>query len=128
MKGKLKKSEEGWHIMCIEEGDWETYYPLHKGDSLYIIDVDEGNEVEFKIVTVGGKDDLIGKEYARIVPIDEYGYPILEGINNLLEERKTMLQSQRELAESLWEGCDGCDENDKYFWIKGFIAALNYKS
>ena len=27
----------------------------------------------------------------------------------------------RKLAESAWEGCDGCDENDKYFWINGFI-------
>jgi hypothetical protein len=27
----------------------------------------------------------------------------------------------RKLAESAWEGCDGCDENDKAFWINGFI-------
>jgi hypothetical protein len=27
----------------------------------------------------------------------------------------------RKLAESAWEGCHGCDENDKYFWINGFI-------
>ena len=27
----------------------------------------------------------------------------------------------RKLAESAWEGCDGCDENDKYFWISGYI-------
>jgi hypothetical protein len=25
------------------------------------------------------------------------------------------------LAESAWEGCHHCDENDKYFWINGFI-------
>jgi hypothetical protein len=24
------------------------------------------------------------------------------------------------LAESAWEGCHHCDENDKYFWINGF--------
>ncbi len=25
------------------------------------------------------------------------------------------------LAEEAWEGCDGCDENDKTFWINGFV-------
>jgi hypothetical protein len=29
MKGKLVKQKNDWYIMCIEEGDWETYYPLH---------------------------------------------------------------------------------------------------
>ena len=29
------------------------------------------------------------------------------------------------LAEQNWEGCDGCDENDKYFYIKGFQACYN---
>jgi hypothetical protein len=27
----------------------------------------------------------------------------------------------RKLAESAWERCHGCDENDKAFWINGFI-------
>ena len=26
-----------------------------------------------------------------------------------------------QLAETEWEGCHGCDENDKQFWINGFI-------
>jgi hypothetical protein len=26
-----------------------------------------------------------------------------------------------QLAETQWEGCHGCDENDKQFWINGFI-------
>ena len=26
----------------------------------------------------------------------------------------------KQLAENAWEGCQGCDENDKYFWINGF--------
>jgi hypothetical protein len=26
-----------------------------------------------------------------------------------------------QLAETQWEGCHGCDENDKMFWINGFI-------
>jgi hypothetical protein len=27
----------------------------------------------------------------------------------------------KKLAEKDWEGCDGCDENDKYFWINGYV-------
>ena len=27
----------------------------------------------------------------------------------------------KQLAETQWEGCHGCDENDKYFWMNGFM-------
>jgi hypothetical protein len=27
----------------------------------------------------------------------------------------------KELAEKRWEGCHHCDENDKYFWMNGFV-------
>jgi hypothetical protein len=27
----------------------------------------------------------------------------------------------RKLAENSWEGCDGCDENDRHFWINGYV-------
>ena len=30
-------------------------------------------------------------------------------------------QEIRKLAESAWEGCHHCDENDKYFWINGYV-------
>jgi hypothetical protein len=30
-----------------------------------------------------------------------------------------------ELAEESWEGCDGCDDNDKHFWMNGFRAGYN---
>jgi hypothetical protein len=26
------------------------------------------------------------------------------------------------LAETRWEGCHGCDENDRSFWINGFVS------
>jgi hypothetical protein len=28
----------------------------------------------------------------------------------------------KKLAEKQWGGCYGCDENDKLFWINGFIT------
>ena len=30
-----------------------------------------------------------------------------------------------QLAKTKWEGCHGCDENDKYFFIKGFQVGYN---
>jgi hypothetical protein len=30
-----------------------------------------------------------------------------------------------DLAMESWEGCDGCDENDKHFFMKGFQAGYN---
>jgi hypothetical protein len=30
-------------------------------------------------------------------------------------------QEIEKLAEKAWEGCHHCDENDKYFWIKGYV-------
>jgi hypothetical protein len=35
------------------------------------------------------------------------------------------LQELTQLAEESWEGCDGCDENDKYFFINGFRVGYN---
>jgi hypothetical protein len=27
----------------------------------------------------------------------------------------------KKLGEKRWEGCHGCNENDKYFWMNGFV-------
>jgi hypothetical protein len=32
------------------------------------------------------------------------------------------VQEIEKLAEATWEGCHHCDENDKYFWIKGYVV------
>jgi hypothetical protein len=34
------------------------------------------------------------------------------------------LKELKQLAESKWEGCHGCDEYDKQFWINGFITGM----
>jgi len=46
---------------------------------------------------------------------------VKEKIDKLTDELKKVY----ELAEQSWEGCDGCDENDKYFFMKGFQAGYN---
>ena len=36
-------------------------------------------------------------------------------------DRNLTIKEIEKLAETQWEGCHGCDENDKYFWINGFV-------
>ena len=36
--------------------------------------------------------------------------------------KKVTIEEIKELARERWEGCDGCDENDKYFFMNGFIV------
>ena len=44
-----------------------------------------------------------------------------------IEKRKTKLQENRELAELVWEQmCNDGDENDKHYWMAGFVIGLNY--
>lgn len=38
---------------------------------------------------------------------------------------KHELKKVYKLAEESWEGCDGCDENDKHFWMNGFRTGYN---
>ena len=39
--------------------------------------------------------------------------------NNMVQ---LTLQEIKDLAERMWEGCNGCDETDKQMWINGFIT------
>lgn len=41
------------------------------------------------------------------------------------EKWKAEQERVKKLAEQSWEGCDGCDENDKNFWMNGFRAGYN---
>lgn len=34
------------------------------------------------------------------------------------------LEEIKQLAERMWEGCDGCDETDKQMWINGFVKGF----
>lgn len=75
------------------------------------------------------QEDLYGEpdngvDYVETTPRNNYGQVELE--RSKTRNRKVMtLQELNQLAEQSWEGCDGCDENDKYFFMKGFQAGYN---
>ena len=121
MKGKLVKWDNNrWMVMCIEEGDWETFYPLS------IDDVNEMNaweqifdNIEARIAANQDVDfeledywetGLEGPvKVARLMPMKEQtngerfeefmrtveGYPELEGTMNLCND----IISSREISD-----------------------------
>ena len=34
------------------------------------------------------------------------------------------VQELKQVAEQCWEGCHGCTEQDKAFWVNGFVAGV----
>lgn len=46
MKGTLTKLDKGWFVKRIEEGDWETYYPIYQKPNDFFV---EDREVDFKL-------------------------------------------------------------------------------
>jgi len=56
--------------------------------------------------------------------LKEYGENLTESEFKILNKKQMKSNEEIEqLAEDYWEGCDGCDANDKYFFIKGFGSA-----
>jgi hypothetical protein len=48
-KGILHKKENKWFITRTEEGEWETYYPIHQQHSFWLkIFGEEGMELAFE--------------------------------------------------------------------------------
>ena len=62
-------------------------------------------------------------ETTRVYALDNshQGIYTIRDIKNEIE-KSMRLQEIRELAERMWEGCHGCDENDKQMWINGFVT------
>ena len=128
MKGTLKKlSGDKWYVMRMEEGDWETYYPLHRQSAEevthyldnYHDDVQlfplyyDGKQVEFEIV-ISALDFI---SYAELVPMKEQTngerfdefmkgieeYPPIEGTLALCEDIiKTKVMKPKDKARQLY--------------------------
>ena len=68
--------------------------------------------------------DIIGSLFFNDKAITQRQYEILRDVLDSILPRNP--HTLRELAEDLWEGCDGCDDNDKEFWISGFTSGYNF--
>jgi len=154
MKGKLLQTKTGWIIRYedllrlypfSEYGMKEIHiHPYY--EKFYFLDEDaDGADVEFEIEDFWetGLESVI--RVAKLVRPNEQS----EALDFLAEQAQELglgydgyigdetdtdkidqildnsLNSVRTLAETHWVECDGCNETDKYFWIKGFMIGLN---
>lgn len=93
MKGKMVKQENRWYVMRIEEGDWETYYPLSPHDVNQIEeDSKRFDNIEARIAAYPDVNFRIedywetGLEEVIKVAVLIPDYPELEGTINLCND------------------------------------------
>ena len=118
MKGLLHKTEQGWFVGPTDDMAG-VIYPLHPKDKEMMDSIFTAiftKDVNFEIIYV----DVVDKEYLS----NKVPYAKLVNMIPDKSDREVKLSAYKEMAENSWEGCDGCTEDDKYFYIKGYVAAL----
>jgi len=119
MKGLLHKSEQGWMVDYSQAFN-NGRLPLHPKDVEMVDSIFTAKftrDVDFEII----------KEYIDKHTNQVQSYAKLVNITSDKSDREVKLSAYKEMAENSWEGCDGCTEDDKYFYIKGYMAAMNGK-
>ena len=116
MKGFLYQRELGWFVKATNDMA-EVIYLLHPKDA-------EMMESAFTDKFTRDVDFEIVKDYADEHTNQVQSYAKLVKPQADKTERKVKLKAYQEMAENSWEGCDGCTEDDKYFYIKGYMAAM----
>ena len=125
MKGFLHKTEQGWMVDYPQAFN-NGRLPLHPKDAEMVESAfNDGftRDVYFEIVHV----DVVVKEYLyyHINNIsNKVPYAKLVNIYDDKSDREVKTSDYQKMAENSWEGCDGCTEDDKYFYIKGYMAAM----
>jgi hypothetical protein len=119
MKGLLHKTERGWFVRPTNDISG-VIYPLHPKDEEMVESAFTSSfirYIEFEIV----------KEYNDKHTNQVQSYAKLVNITPDKSDREVKISAYQKMAENSWEGCDGCTEDDKYFYIKGYMAAMNGK-
>ena len=170
MKGRLVKKKKEWlvlyvgHPVEVLEGEQSlvNYISLHPDDLQDVKDYVELNnithgfesnmEVEFDLVTVGNKDDLIGKSYAKLINTKSMtlqeainiltihqqwrkgaDFPMIEpkelseAIDIILDNHlhNQLAETSKMVSNHSWEGCDGCTEQDEVMYKNGYVKGYN---
>jgi hypothetical protein len=116
MKGFLHKTERGWFVGPTNDMAG-VIYPLHPKDAEMVESAFTDKftrNVEFEIV----------KEYTDKYSNQVQSYAKLVNMTPDKSDREVKISAYQKMAENSWEGCDGCTEDDKYFYIKGYMAAM----
>jgi hypothetical protein len=116
MKGFLNKTEQGW-VVDYGQPFNNGRLPLHPKDEEMVESAFTSSftrDIEFDIV----------KEYTDKYSNQVQSYAKLVNITPDKSDREVKISAYQKMAENSWEGCDGCTEDDKYFYIKGYMAAM----
>lgn len=117
MRGLLQKTEQGW-VVDYPQAFNNGRLPLHPKN-------EEMVESSFTAKFTKYVDFEIVKEYTDEHTNQVQSYAKLVKPQADKTERKVKLKAYQEMAEDAWEVCDGCTEDDKHFFIKGYIAAIH---
>jgi len=118
MKGFLYQRELGWFVKATNDMS-EVIYLLHPKDAEMMESAFTDKftrNVEFEIIHV---DEVVKEYLSNKVP-----YAKLVNITPDKSDREVKISYYQKMAENSWEGCDGCTEDDKHFYIKGYMAAM----
>jgi len=104
------------------------YDEISKNEYLIHVEVDYYYETGFEGPLPFSPVYFDNKVVLNIVKISDFREkPLVDLSPEAIMERKSKRQQERELAERVWEEMhnDG-DNNDKHYWMAGFVIGLNY--
>ena len=100
--------------------NWDMYIEMHKQE---IIDAWNGGDYAYFYSKETGRDFADGNDYYQETFVSK-GSDTLKDYH-IVDANKMVQLPQQEISDESWEGCDGCTEQDKYFWTKGYQAGYN---
>jgi uncharacterized protein YktA (UPF0223 family) len=143
MKGTLHKTEQGWVVEYLKERfmTWgkgnpvgltfeKIELPLHPEDSLYCLNDDVGQEIEFEIITVSKYAD-IDKHYAKLIPSKEQQKQLITEImdldakDGLYDTVNDVEKLAKERTDAFVSNYNTYKEIRQFAHAKGFIDGFN---
>jgi hypothetical protein len=114
---KFDQSVNGSEVEFEIEDFWETGLE----ESIKVAHVKELIKVTIKKDSEAAKSfESLRQEKKEFKENVQSGKIMPQHIREKIDKLTGELKKVYELAEQSWEGCQGCDENDKNFWMNGF--------
>lgn len=134
MQGRIIKDHEGWWIQyyTVDERTAMAYITetaLHPDDVKQIEEWSKTfDNIEARILSNPLVEYIIVKEKKKG---EEYANTYAKLVDHFVDTNEMIddtLTDAVKLAEELWEGCDGCNDVDKNFWMNGFVKGYIHAS
>lgn len=137
MKGNLTKTDKGWIVwQDVDMGTAQSIYsiPLAPEDAAKLEPAVLGEYGDVVFDIVGTNSNPRSQAFAKLLMTERDVEAMLDAINNPPKPNEALVKAAKEyklneaiaLAEEAWEkeDCDVCDSNAKYFFMSGYMKAL----